>query len=169
MLDLIVRYLRAESVPFRLDYYPSPEHEPTVGHPLRHGGMLVEARFVLVDGSPVVACFPHDEKIDLVALGNALGGAAIEAGGEDVPEQLRGVLDWIPPLGQLFGLPLIVDERVATCSVVTFRGFDESAFFEIPYDDFARQEQPRIASFASAGELPAAPGAPGHAGATPTH
>ena len=90
-------------------------------------------------------------------MGNELGGAAIEATLEEVPEELRELpTGEIPPLGQLFGLPLVVDERIRDCSVVVFRAFGPSDYVEINYDDFARQERPRIASFALAGELPPA-------------
>jgi hypothetical protein len=52
----------------------------------------------------------------------------------------------------------VLDERVQECSVLVFRAFGESDFFEVPYEDYARLVQPRIASFASAGELPEARG-----------
>jgi hypothetical protein len=42
--------------------------------------------------------------------------------------------------------------------VVVFRAFGPSDYIEINYDDFARQERPRVASFAHAGELPARTG-----------
>jgi hypothetical protein len=37
-----------------------------------------------------------------------------------------------------------------------FLAFSPGDWVEIPYDDFARLERPRIASFAIGGELPAA-------------
>ena len=41
--------------------------------------------------------------------------------------------------------------------------FGESDFLEIPYEDFAREEQPRIASFSRKGELTAPEHRPGMA------
>ena len=157
MLDNLVRYLRSAIVPFRLASYPSPELEPRAGHPLPRRGILVESRVVVISGRSVLACFPADEHIELLALGAELGGHAIEATPDELPEELRELpSSAIPPLGQLFGLPLVVDERVRHCSVVVFRAFGPSDYIEINYDDFARQERPRIASFALAGELPPA-------------
>ena len=156
MLDTLVRYLRSSVVPFRLSSYPSPELEPTVGHPMPRRGILVESRVIVVSGRRVLACFPADEHIELVALGNELGGHAIEATLEELPEEIRELpTSSIPPLGQLFGLPLVVDERIRDSAVVVFRAFGPSDYIEINYDDFARQERPRIASFALAGELTA--------------
>jgi hypothetical protein len=50
-----------------------------------------------------------------------------------------------------------LDERVSSASILVFRVFAESIYLEVPYADYARLEQPRLASFASYGELPAAP------------
>ena len=153
MLEKIVRYLHDAIVPFRLASYVSPELEPKTGHPMPKRGILVESRVVLVEGLAVLACFPADERIDLIALGNEVGGVAAEANRDELPEGLRGLQGPIPPLGQLFGLPLILDQRIEAFAVVVFRA-GQSDYFEIIYDDFARKERPRVAGFAMAGKLP---------------
>ncbi len=153
MLDVIVRYLHEENVPFRLISYGSEEGEPPVAHPVPAHGVLVDARFVIVDGRLVLACYRHGEHVDLSAIGNELGGTAMDALPDELPEELVGLEGAIPPLGQLFGAPLIVDEMVEGFATIVFRGFGHSAWFEVPYDDFARQEAPRVASFARAGAL----------------
>jgi len=154
MLDKIVRYLHDSIVPFRLASYVTPELEPKAGHPIPAGGMLVDTQAVLVNGSVVLACFPADERIDLVALGNELGGFAVEANRDELPEALRDLDGRIPPLGQLFGVPLILDERVVAAAIVVFRGLGDNDYFEVLFDDFSRTERPRVAGFALAGELP---------------
>jgi hypothetical protein len=85
-------------------------------------------------------------------VGNELGGIAVEANHDELPEGLRGLDGPIPPLG-LFGLRLALDEHVASSAVMVFRAFGENDYFELTLDDLAR-EQPRVASFALAGELP---------------
>jgi hypothetical protein len=157
MLDTFVRYLRGAAVPFRLASYPSPERQPRATHPLPPHGMLVDSRFVLVGGRLVLACWPYNETLDLIALGNELGGGALEVLPSDLPSPLDRFEGTIPPLGQIFGVPVVVDERIEReCGVVVFEVFHDSDYIEIPYDDFSRQEQPRIAAFALAGELPEA-------------
>ncbi len=167
MLDVIVRYLHEENVPFRLVSYPSPEREPPVAHPIPSHAVLADARFVNVDGRLVLACFRHGESPDLSAIGNELGGTAMDALPDELPEELVGLEGAVPPLGQLFGIPLIVDEAIEGYATIVFRGFGHSAWFEIPYDDFARQEQPRIASFARGGSLEAAGPRPARGPARP--
>jgi hypothetical protein len=78
----------------------------------------------------------------------------VEANRDELPEALRDLDGPIPPLGQLFGLPLILDERVGAAAIVVFRGFGDNDYFELLYDDFSRTERPRVAGFALAGELP---------------
>jgi Ala-tRNA(Pro) deacylase len=153
MIENLVRYLHAARIPFRLASYPSEERQPKAAHPIPAGGMLVETELLVLDGRPVLACFPAGEAPDLAAVGAALGGLAVVGTSDELPDDLRYAEPPIPPLGQLFGLPLVVDERVTRCSLIVFASFGESDFFEIPYEDFARLEQPRVAAFASAGEL----------------
>jgi Ala-tRNA(Pro) deacylase len=154
MLEKIVRHLHDSIVPFRLASYVTPELEPKAGHPLPAGGTLVDTQAVLVNGRVVLTCFPADERVDLIALGNELGGVAVEANRDELPEGLRDLHGPIPPLGQLFGMPLILDERLVRSAIVVFRGFGDNDYFEILYDDFSRMERPRVAGFALAGELP---------------
>jgi Ala-tRNA(Pro) deacylase len=158
MLGTIVDYLHRGLVPFRLASYPSEEARPLAAHRVPPGGLLVDARPFVADGRPVLLVFPAGETVALGAAGAALGGVVAPATSEELPTELQRLDGPIPPLGQLFGLPLVADASVAGAAVVVFRAFDESVYFEIPFDDYTRLEQPRIASFASAGELPAASG-----------
>ena len=156
MLGTIVDYLHRALVPFRMASYPSEEARPLAAHRVPPGGLLVDAAPVLADGRPVLLVFPDGELVDLAAARVALGGVVAPATNEELPTELHGLPGPIPPLGQLFGLPLVIDERVAKAAVIVFRAFGESVYFEVPYEDLTRLEQPRLASFASAGELPAA-------------
>jgi hypothetical protein len=153
MLDSIVRHLHQSNVPFRLASYPSPEREPHPGHPLPPRSVLLDVHVVSVDGRLVLACVRDGDVLDLAAIGNELGGAAVEAPPDALPVALVPYADTLPPLGNLLRMPLVVDDVVESCVMVVFRGFSYTDYFEVPFDDFAVLEQPRIASFARAGEL----------------
>jgi hypothetical protein len=153
MVELIVRYLRSAGVPFRLVSYPSPEAEPHVAHPMPPHSILVESRFLVADGQLVLACLPAGEHIDLATVEGELGVAALEALPDELPEDLVGAEGAIPPLGQPFGTPLLVDQRITDFAVVVFEGSPQD-IFEVPYEDLARQEAPKVFSFTRAGELP---------------
>jgi prolyl-tRNA editing enzyme YbaK/EbsC (Cys-tRNA(Pro) deacylase) len=154
MLDRIVAYLHSGGVPFRVYSYPSPEDEPKPAHPIPPQGILVDARFVIVDGRLLLVSYPEGEQIDLAALSHALGGPASIAAFEELPTELQQRGGSVPPLGELFGAPLVLDERVPTYGVVVFRAFSANDYVEVSFDDFARMEVPKVAAFAYGGELP---------------
>jgi Ala-tRNA(Pro) deacylase len=160
MLGTIVEYLSSARVPFRLASYPSEEDRPIAGHPIAAGGMLVDTKLLVADGRAVLAVFPHGEQPDLAAVSTALGDVAVPGTRDELPSDFRRTVGPVPPLGQLFGIPIVLDARVAGAARLVFRAFGESAYFEIPYEDWARLEQPRLAPFASAGDLAAAPPPP---------
>ncbi len=155
MIPTIVSYLRSAGIPFRLTSYPSPEPEPHVAHPMPPHSILVESRFLVVDRQLVLACVPAGEHIELAAVGRELGGTVLEALPEELPDALIGSEDTIPPLGELFGVPLLVDRRITEGFVVLVFAGSSSDFFEIPYEELARQETPKVFSFTGGGELPA--------------
>ena len=154
MIDDVVRYLREGKVSFRAISYAAPEPEPAVAHRLPPGGQLVDAHVVLVDGKPAIACIQSGEMVDLAALARETGAPALESSTAELLDQYRGAPEPVPPLGGVFGVPLFVDERVAQAAVLTFRAFDANDYVELLYEDFARLERPRVAAFATAGELP---------------
>lgn len=164
MLDMIVRYLHEAMIPFRLSSYPSMEHLPKAVQPLPRHAVMVESKLVLIGDKLALLCFVASDHADLSALANQLDAGVLDASDDDLPEALKGREGPPPPLGQLFGLPIIVDEKITSAPSIVFQPFGESDFVELPYDDFARQEQPRVASFGRAGELPEHAGAA--AGAT---
>jgi prolyl-tRNA editing enzyme YbaK/EbsC (Cys-tRNA(Pro) deacylase) len=153
MLDAVVRYLHDALVPFRLTSHPSPEPAPHTAIRIPEHGVLVDTKVVLVNGAPAVACYPAGSQIDAAALGRLLGGVVVDGSTADLPDELQHAGEPVPPLGQMFGMPLVVDERVADAAIVVFRAFGGDDFIEVDYDDFARLEQPRLGAFAFAGEL----------------
>lgn len=156
-LGTLVDYLHNARVPFRLASYPSEEDRPIAGHPLPPGGLLVDTRVLSIAGGGILAVFPDGEEPDLAAISTALGGVTVSATIEELPEDFRRAGEPVPPFGQLFGIPVVVDARVAAAAVLVFRAFGESTYFDVVNDDWARLEQPRVASFSSAGELKPGP------------
>lgn len=144
MLDAVVRHLYSSGVPFRLSSQsPAP---PTPR------GTKVDTQFVLIAARLALIAFPSGLRPDHAALSNTLGAVVLEVPFEDLPDVLRG--GPVPPLGTLFGVPLVVDERLATESdIIAFQAFRADDWFDLAYDDFARLETPRVVAFATGGEL----------------
>lgn len=154
MLDHVVQYLRSHEVPFRLFSHPSPEPLPAVAYRLPSGGIMLETHVLLVGGRPAIACTTRGAKLNLPRLRSDLGAEVIEGSAEDLPPPYTGVSGPMPPLGRAIGALTLIDEAVTAASAVAFAAFASTDIVEIPYDDFSRLEQPRIASFAIGGELP---------------
>jgi prolyl-tRNA editing enzyme YbaK/EbsC (Cys-tRNA(Pro) deacylase) len=154
MLDHVVKYLRSHDVPFRLFSHPSPEALPAVAYRLPPGGVMVETHVLLVAGRPAIACMTRGSRMSLPRLKAELGADVLEGTAEDLPPPYTGVAGPTPPLGSALGVLTIVDEAVAAASSVAFEAFASSDVVEIPYDDFARLERPRVGSFSVGGELP---------------
>ena len=157
MIDDVVRYLHRAKVPFRaFSYaanYAASEPQPSVAHRLPPGAQLVDAHVVLVDGKPALVCVQSGEKLNLPAIARETGATAIESTTAELHDEHRDATEPLPPLGGVFGVPLFVDERVTRAATLTFRAFDPNDYIEVLYEDFARLERPRVAAFASAGEL----------------
>lgn len=156
MLDSIVRYLHDALIPFRLASYPSPERLPKAGGPLPTDAIRVTSQVLLVGDKLTIAVWPENEQLDTTALANELNAAVIEPLREDLPQVLQDRDGPPPPLGRLLGMPVVVDEEVERWALLVFEPFGESDYVEIAYDDFARQEAPKVLSFSRAGELPPA-------------
>lgn len=156
MLDTIVRYLHDSLVPFKLSSYPSLERIPAAAQPIPRFAVLVDTRLVLAAGKLTIVCYPTNQSVDLSTLSNELGTSVIDVEETDLPEALQRAGAPPPPLGQLFGLPLVLDSSVTEHDCIVFQIFGDSDYVEIPYDDFALQEQPKVVSFSRAGELPPA-------------
>lgn len=154
MLDHVVKYLRSHGVPFRLVSHPSPEPLPAVAYRLPPGGVVLETHVLLVAGRPAIACTPRGSRLSLPRLKAELGADVLEGTAEDLPPPYTGAPGPKPPLGGALGVLTLIDEAVSAASAVAFEAFDASDVVEIPYDEFARLERPRIASFADSGELP---------------
>jgi hypothetical protein len=155
MLDQVVQYLRAHGVPFRLSSAPSAEPSPTVAHPpMPPGGVLVETRVLVVGGKAVIACMSPGAVPSLPQLQRVLGLVAVEGVPANLPPPFAQAAGWIPPLGGAMGVLTVVDERLASASVLVFQAFSPNDWMEVPYDDFGRLECPRVAAFATFGELP---------------
>jgi prolyl-tRNA editing enzyme YbaK/EbsC (Cys-tRNA(Pro) deacylase) len=154
MLAQVVHYLQDHGTSFRLSSQPTPEPLPAVAHAVPPGGLVVETQVLLVGGRAAIACIARGAKVSLPQLGRELGMVVVEAGPGDLPAPYSSATGPIPPLGGAMDVLTIVDTRAMQASALVFTAFSAFDFLELPIDEFARLERPRVASFATGGELP---------------
>jgi hypothetical protein len=154
MLDAIVRYLRSNEAPFKLESYASPEPLPAVAYRRPPGAALVDTWIMRVDDMPAIACVPAGTRPDLAALSAALDAVVLEGSPRDLPAPFDVAGAPLPALGGALGVLTIVDASLVTAGALVFCAFSKSDFIELPYEAFALLEHPRVAAFAVMGELP---------------
>jgi len=97
-----------------------------------------------------LAILPANYLIDLEDLGGFLNDPTIRLAserelGELFPDCELGAM---PPLGNLFHLPVLVDTSVAEQEFIAFNGGTHRDVLHMSYGDFARLVDPAIAKFA---------------------
>jgi len=97
-----------------------------------------------------LAVLPADELIDLHVLGMYLNDPAIRLASEREMEQLFPDCEVgaMPPLGNLFNLPVVVDLNVAEQEFIAFNAGTHRDVIHMSYGDYARLVNPAVAKFA---------------------
>ena len=106
------------------------------------------------DGCYAMAVLPGDERVEIKKLKSALGLADVrlateEELGELFPECEIGAM---PPLGNLFGLPVYVDDRLASQEFIDIQAGTHRDTVRMRFAEFTRLTQPVLTRF---GELAA--------------
>jgi len=98
-----------------------------------------------------MAVVPATYRVDEVKLRHLLGRSDLHLADEDeflrvFPDCERGAM---PPFGNLYGVPVLVDEHLAHEPEIVFNAGTHVETVHMAYSDFARVVQPRVASFAT--------------------
>lgn len=97
-----------------------------------------------------LAVLPADYLIDMETLGAFLNDSSVRLAtekelGELFPECELGAM---PPFGNLFNLPVLVDTSVAEQEFIAFNGGTHKDVLHMSYGDFARLVNPAVGKFA---------------------
>lgn len=118
------------------------------------GGNFAKTVIVRIDGSLVMAVLPASYQADLPLLKAAAKAKKIALASEThfrdrFPECETGAM---PPFGQLYGMPVFVDESLTRNKEITFNAGTHHELIRLSYEDFARLVQPKVAKFSPAVE-----------------
>lgn len=102
------------------------------------------------DGWQFLAVLPADYYIDLPRLKQALGVKELRVLPEHslatfFPDCEQGAF---PPLGNLYGLPVVIDESLADYETITFNAGTLDEAIQLDYDTFVRLARPQMMDFA---------------------
>ncbi|KGM56416.1 prolyl-tRNA synthetase [Lysobacter arseniciresistens ZS79] len=101
---------------------------------------------VKVDGKLAMVVMPAAYRTDMARLSRALDGATVELAGEDefrnaFPDCELGAM---PPFGNLYGIPVHADARLAGEETIAFNAGTHTDLVRMPCAEFERLAQPRM-------------------------
>ncbi|MBI5547735.1 MAG: YbaK/EbsC family protein [Deltaproteobacteria bacterium] len=141
----IVQYLMENHVPFKRHWHTRAVSGQELAATLHVTGYRV-AKSVIVeaDGAPYIAVLPAAEMLDEALFARAVGAADVRLLPEErfAPYFPDCEVGAEPPFGGLFGLPVVLDERLAGDQLVVFRAGSHEETLEIRGDDFYALESP---------------------------
>ena len=148
--DRLEGYLRENGVPFEVQHHPraiTPEVAATEHVP---GKMLAKVVVVMVDGRMVMLSLPAPYQVDLEKVGKVLGAEEARLAEE---EEFEGAfpdceVGAMPPFGNLYGMPVYVEEALAEDETIFFRAGTHTDTMSVRYTDFEQLVEPTIAAFA---------------------
>jgi Ala-tRNA(Pro) deacylase len=149
--DRLEAYLRDNQVPFQVQHHPpaytaqevaASEHIP--------GKLLAKVVMVFADGQLAMLALPAPHRVDPARAAAALGAKEVRLAQEAefaaaFPDCEVGAM---PPFGNLYGVPVYVDEALAEDETIVFRAGTHTDTMSLRYADFARLVRPATAGFA---------------------
>ncbi|MCH7990770.1 MAG: YbaK/EbsC family protein [Planctomycetes bacterium] len=92
-----------------------------------------------------MAVLPADLSLDSNRLRKVIGSKRLRFASKDEVLEITGLTPGsIPPLGSLFGLKTLCDERLSQNQRINFNAGSHSDSLQISYDDYIAYEKPRI-------------------------
>jgi len=120
------------------------EHEHTPGD------SVVKPVVIEADGRCVLCALPASYRVDLQELQRELRADEVQLASEEKLRELFGEceLGAEPPIGALFGMPMVMDESLFADDEVTFQAGTHQNAVRMSFFDFFRLARPRVAHFA---------------------
>lgn len=146
----IIVYLQEHGVPYT--HYP---HQRAVtaqelAQSVHRSGFTVAKSIVVdADGQTALAVLPAPEHVDLQKVAELLGAREAKLVEERELERLfpDTEIGAEPPFGGLYGLPVVLDERIVNVPKVLVRAGRHDEALEIDVAEFIRVEHPKTGTF----------------------
>jgi len=145
------QYLRKEGVAYTVTEHPARYTAQELAQVEHVSGRLIAKVVVVVaDGKPIMIVVPGVAKVNLGAVRKTLGAeearlAVEEEFGMLFPDCEVGAM---PPFGNLYGVPVLVDAVLARDPVIFFNAGSHRRTITMTYADYARLVRPAVGVFA---------------------
>jgi Ala-tRNA(Pro) deacylase len=145
-------YLRDNKVAYQLQHHPLAYTAQGVAESEHIPGRLVaKTVMVMADQKINMLVLPAPERVDLDRVRAALGAKEVRLAEEKefaelFPDCEVGAM---PPFGNLYGLPVFVDQDLPANDVIVFRAGTHTDTISLPYKEFERLVKPAIADLGS--------------------
>ncbi len=120
--------------------------QETAGAAHIHGDRFAKTTIVKLDGKLAMAVLPAPQKVDLGLLAAVARAAEAELASE---AEFRGhfpdcEVGAMPPFGNLYGMPLYVEEAMAKESTIAFNAGSHTELVQMGFSDFAAVAKPEF-------------------------
>jgi Ala-tRNA(Pro) deacylase len=150
-LEHLEEYLGGEGVAYTIDEHP-PRYTAQELTQVEHvpSRLIAKAVMAVADGNPVMVVVPGVAKVDLSAVRKALGAEEVRLAvekelGHLFPDCEVGAM---PPFGNLYGVPVLVDAALAYDPVIFFNAGSHRRTVTMTYADYARLVRLAVGAFA---------------------
>ena len=146
----VTEYLDSVSAHYRLSRHrPTFRSQRLAAEEHVHGQNVAKPELVIADGRTYMCVRPASCKVDFGALKNVLGANQVELADElamaNIFEDCE--LGAEPPFGSFYGLPTIMDERLADDEFIIFQSGSHEKAIKMDMAEYKRIEKPRICAF----------------------
>ncbi|MGQ9594415.1 MAG: aminoacyl-tRNA deacylase [Anaerolineae bacterium] len=149
--ERLEQYFRENGVGYEVLQHPQAYTMSEVAAALHVSGKQV-AKVVMVkaDGKPTMLVVASPYRLDFARVRDLLGAKEVVLAREEefadlFPDCATGAM---PPFGNLYGVPVYVDEALAAQKEMVFRVGSHNEAMRVAYQDFARLVQPQVGAFA---------------------
>ena len=154
-LDRLRRFLDGNDVAYRVRVHPiaftaqelaASEHVP--------GAMVAKVVIAFVEEEMVMLVLPATRTVDLWAFGVLTGGRPFRIAHEEefTPRFADCDAGAMPPFGNLYDVPVYLDESLATHDRIVFQAGTHDRTIDLAVADFRRLVRPVVSSFSSSSD-----------------
>jgi Ala-tRNA(Pro) deacylase len=145
-------YLNRNSANYSVMMHPTAytaQREAAAAHV--PGSQWAKTVVCIADDQPVLAVVPASRDVDFPRLQRVLNAHSIRLAREAEFAELYEDCEVgaMPPLGPLYGQPVVVDKTLTVTPEIAFNGGSHHDAIRMPYREFERLVHPNVAEFAA--------------------